>query len=581
MPDPEYTLSNGDGTEVEEVGSPDYTVQVNLKLDGLSTATLAGTDIVPVQTGTSTPGKSTLTALFTFLWTLVAAATGKTTPVDADTLPITDSENANVVKSLTMANLWAWAQAKLTTYKLDDLATPDDNTDLNASASNHGLMRKLSGVATQMFTGDGSWTEFAVETDTTPTLGGELDAASNKVVNLGTPTASGDAASKNYVDSLLAGLRWKTPVRVASTANVTLASAAANGDTVDGVVIATGDRVLYKDQSDPIENGIYVTAASGAPTRATDMAAASSAASATVFVQEGSTNADGQYTCTDDVGSDVVGTDGLTLTQSGAGAVGSVFGRTGTVLAVAGDYDDTEVSAPASATNYTPSASTVRGHLAGIDTALASLGVSVWTEIAGAKYTATPTDTNTLAMSDTSDLVVGKPIYFTIGGTDYYAIVSVIVANTSIDIVGEPLSGSVTALYVGLSSQLVLYAVPTILGLYGDATTIDLLTTDLYYPVTETWKMGPAKCIGFDLVHGTDDGTSQPKVNVEIDGSPISSANTNAGPSVSTTRATTGVAVNIANTDVGYGSTIEMPVNTAGGDGDAVDLQATIFFVLK
>lgn len=54
--------------------------------------------------------------------------------------------------------------------------------------------------------------------------------------------------------------------------------------------------------------------------------------------------------------------------------VDTVFGRSGAVVAVAGDYDDTEVSSPAGATNYTPTASTVRGHLAGIDTALASAG---------------------------------------------------------------------------------------------------------------------------------------------------------------------------------------------------------------
>lgn len=57
-----------------------------------------------------------------------------------------------------------------------------------------------------------------------------------------------------------------------------------------------------------------------------------------------------------------------------SGTVSSVFGRTGSVVAVAGDYDDSEVSAAASATNYTPSASTVEGHLAGIDTALGSVG---------------------------------------------------------------------------------------------------------------------------------------------------------------------------------------------------------------
>ena len=46
---------------------------------------------------------------------------------------------------------------------------------------------------------------FDVVTDTTPELGGELDALNNKIVNLGTPTAAQDAATKNYVDNAVSG----------------------------------------------------------------------------------------------------------------------------------------------------------------------------------------------------------------------------------------------------------------------------------------------------------------------------------------------------------------------------------------
>jgi hypothetical protein len=41
--------------------------------------------------------------------------------------------------------------------KLDDLATPDDNTDLNASTSRHGLLKKLDNDTTHFMRGDGSW----------------------------------------------------------------------------------------------------------------------------------------------------------------------------------------------------------------------------------------------------------------------------------------------------------------------------------------------------------------------------------------------------------------------------------------
>jgi hypothetical protein len=43
---------------------------------------------------------------------------------------------------------------------------------------------------------------FDVVTDTTPELGGQLDALTNKIVNLGDPTSAQDAATKNYVDTV-------------------------------------------------------------------------------------------------------------------------------------------------------------------------------------------------------------------------------------------------------------------------------------------------------------------------------------------------------------------------------------------
>lgn len=41
--------------------------------------------------------------------------------------------------------------------KLDDLATPDDNTDLDASVARHGLLPKLSGNGAHTLKGDGTW----------------------------------------------------------------------------------------------------------------------------------------------------------------------------------------------------------------------------------------------------------------------------------------------------------------------------------------------------------------------------------------------------------------------------------------
>lgn len=115
-----------------------------------------------------------------------------------------------------------------------------------------------------------------------------------KPTNLPTPTASGDGASKGYVDTAIAaavnGLAWKDTVRVASVANVAVASP---GATIDGVTMATNDRVLLKDQTTASENGIYVWNGAAVPmTRATDFdASGAEIEGAVVPVEEGTANA--------------------------------------------------------------------------------------------------------------------------------------------------------------------------------------------------------------------------------------------------------------------------------------------------
>lgn len=77
-------------------------------------------------------------------------------------------------------------------------------------------------------------------------------------------------ATKSYVDGVAQGLSVKDSVRAASAVAGTLATDFDNGSTVGGVTVATGDRILIKNQSTATENGIYVVNASGAPTRAAD-----------------------------------------------------------------------------------------------------------------------------------------------------------------------------------------------------------------------------------------------------------------------------------------------------------------------
>ena len=154
-----------------------------------------------------------------------------------------------------------------------------------------------------------------------------------------TPSNANDAASKSYVDSTINGLDVKESVHLATTAAGTLASSFANGETIDGVALATGDRILIKDQADASENGVYTVNASGAPTRAADFDADSEVtAGAFFFVEEGTTNGNNGFTLTtnDDI---TVGTTDLTFTQfSGSGQItaGTGMTKSGNTLNVIG-----------------------------------------------------------------------------------------------------------------------------------------------------------------------------------------------------------------------------------------------------
>lgn len=180
--------------------------------------------------------------------------------------------------------------------------------------------------------------DFVVSTlNNLPAPTGSLSMNSQKITNLLDPTSAQDAATKAYVDATAVGLDVKSSVRVATTAAGTLATAYENGDTVDGVVLVTGDRILIKDQSTASENGIYTVNASGAPTRATDAdVSAEVTAGLFVFVEEGTANADSGWVLTTN-NPITLGSTSLAFAQfSGAGQItaGAGLTKTGNTLDV-------------------------------------------------------------------------------------------------------------------------------------------------------------------------------------------------------------------------------------------------------
>jgi hypothetical protein len=127
------------------------------------------------------------------------------------------------------------------------------------------------------------------------------------------PTNANHAVRKAYVDTFAQGLIPIANCRVATTTNGTLATAYENGDTIDGVTLATGDRILIKNQTTQSENGIYTVNASGAPTRATDYDEDSEVIRGTfTYITEGDDNASTQWVMYSD--SPQVGTDQILFT---------------------------------------------------------------------------------------------------------------------------------------------------------------------------------------------------------------------------------------------------------------------------
>jgi len=123
-------------------------------------------------------------------------------------------------------------------------------------------------------------------TDALALTGGTLTGALTLAAD---PTAALQAATKQYVDNAITGLDFKQSVRATTTANITLSGT----QTIDGVALIAGDRVLVKDQTTANQNGIYVVAA-GSWSRASDAdnsPAGEVTAGMYAFIEEGTTYA--------------------------------------------------------------------------------------------------------------------------------------------------------------------------------------------------------------------------------------------------------------------------------------------------
>ena len=240
----------------------------------------------------------------------------------------------------------------------------DLNVDGNSTFNGNVTLGNASGD-TITVTGTTTFTP-SVDFDGGLTIAGSqtVDAGGNKILNVGTPVASTDAANKGYVDAVKQALDIKDSVRVATTANIastynngssgvgaTITADANGAISLDDISPTTGDRVLVKNQTDTTENGIYTVTTVGdgsnpfVLTRAVDNdSSAEMTGGVFCFVEEGTVSADAGFVLSNVTGSATIGTTGLGFTQfSGAGSVtaGAGLGKTGNTLSV--NVDDASI----------------------------------------------------------------------------------------------------------------------------------------------------------------------------------------------------------------------------------------------
>jgi len=169
-----------------------------------------------------------------------------------------------------------------------------------------------------------------------------VSISGGSVTGLGDPSSTSDAATKNYVDQAVAGLRTRIVAEAATTANISLTTDLQNGDTIDGVTLVTGDRVLVKDQTTGSENGLYTVVASGAASRDTEYDTITELSGQMVVVNQGTSNDNKIFLCTTNTTA-TLDTDDITFSQVTPANVGTV---TSVAVADSGSSEFTVTGSP-------------------------------------------------------------------------------------------------------------------------------------------------------------------------------------------------------------------------------------------
>ena len=206
-------------------------------------------------------------------------------------------------------------------------------------------------------------------------------------------------------------------------------------------------------------------------------------------------------------------------------------------------------------------------------------GISRWTEITG--FTATPASTSTLTFTTdrTTVLKAGIPVRYTISSVIYYGKITACTSNL-LTIAGAQMGGDVTKLEYGVPEQVVVVNF-FVSGNYGDGVA-DLLAADMntYF----RWQQSKAYLVAFSCTEKTVDTGTEPKVNVKVNGTAVSTNDTNLGVQLTTAGTwvdNSAVAINTTYYDINPNEAVEITCTAAGGTGDAAYLTVQTTFVLE
>ena len=249
------------------------------------------------------------------------------------------------------------------------------------------------------------------------------------------PVSGNDVVNKTYLDFFAAGISWKQPVNCGTTANITLSGL----QTIDGVTVVAGDRVLVKSQTAPAQNGIYLASAT-AWSRAPDADTWDELISAICFVESGSTLAGSAWYCTIQPG----GTLGVTaVTWSNFSVAATYTAGTGLTLT---DYVFSITNTGVTAAAYGSASKTLTAtvNAQGQLTVLAETNIAIAnTQVSGL---------GTMSTQDASNVAItgGSINGTTIGGSTAAAVTgTTITANTQFTGAGTGLTGTATTLSIG------------------------------------------------------------------------------------------------------------------------------------